>query len=117
DSGSKKLFLVHRALALASAIVSTKKAVAEALATPPVPTVPLAKLTAARGYAQVAAIAATSFGAGAGGGGGGAALAGGGAAAAPTPPPLPRIPDRSEARDAVHIEVNLGNATIVGPGG
>lgn len=113
EGGSKRLFKIHKALALASAIVSTHKSVAEALATPPAPNIPLALLAAAKGAAEIAGITSTNFG-----GGGSASFAGGGGgAAAPAAPQLPRIPDRSEARGAVHIEVSLAGATIVGPGG
>lgn len=113
ESGSKRLFKIHKALAIASAIVSTHKSVAEALATPPTPNIPLAAFAAAKGAIEIAGIKSQNFT----GGGGGSFNGGGGGAATPAQPPLPRIPDRSEARGAVHVEVSLAGATIVGPGG
>jgi len=119
DAGSRALFLTSRALAVASAIVSTKKAVAEALATPPVPNIGLAKITAALGYAQVAGILATTF-AGRGGGGGAAAggLGGGslGPPAAPSPPPIHRPEIEREGRGQTVINVTI-NGSVNGPGG
>lgn len=59
--GSKELFLIQKAAALAQAVVATNTAAAQALAVPPAPNVALAKLAKIAGGINIAAISATAI--------------------------------------------------------
>jgi len=59
--GSKEVFLIQKAAALAQAIVATNTAVAQALAVPPAPNLPLAKLAKVSGATNIAAITAATI--------------------------------------------------------
>jgi hypothetical protein len=63
DSGSKEVFLIQKAAAIASAIIATNLAVAQAMAAPPGPpyNAGIVAMTKATGYMNVAAIAATAI--------------------------------------------------------
>lgn len=61
SKAAKAIFLVEKASALASIIVNTSRSVAQALAVPPSPNIPLGTLAAAAGAAQAATVVATAI--------------------------------------------------------
>lgn len=61
EAAQREAAQVKKALALAQIAIDTSRAVVEALATPPVPNIPLAAITGALGAAQFAAVASQQF--------------------------------------------------------
>src|SRR5690606_24198956 len=99
---SQEMFIVSKATAIAQSLISTYQGIAKALELGwPMGPIAAAKI-AAIGFAQVAAIVATTIGGGRGRGGGAAGISGGsagaiaGAAAQPAPAPAPAAAEEPE---------------------